>query len=478
VRNVPLYPTFSESIPKDRVHHLVQLLTRQHHGHKRIFDCLHNGALKTITHLRGLAGLHAIHVQCSMPLDLVYRPTKFQGLGIHNPWATQLIEHIQVILRHCTRPTPTVTLLRSNMENLVLELGSATTPFWQLNYHDWNILATDSWITLTWKDLHDSPLSLKGPLTMTPAQRHHEQFLMDVFMTHHLTPAQLISLNNTRMYKQVIRTSDISSADGFSILPMIFTNSPPTHPSPFEWPCCSRPTDNDITLWIDTIQSCFLPPHAAHRRLTLPLGLFYHSESLYWLWWYSASHNLLYYTIDSDWTVWQPTGQPRKYHQSPLIAMALPPDAVQATTNHQVPDLTARLVSTGAANPPPLIPPSITVQDHIQALPPGLRWAIDYVTAPTGTATIAQAIALCQCYAVTDASLKDLKGAAAFILVGPSDTGHITGVNTVPGPLKKGDSYRCKLSGIFGICRRVFLMASGQAVDTERFYRGTRSLVR
>jgi hypothetical protein len=88
---------------------------------------------------------------------------------------------------------------------------------------------------------------------------------------------------------------------------------------------------------------------------------------------------------------------------------------------------------------------------HIQALPPGLRWAIDYATAPTGTETIAQAIGLCQCYAVTDASLKDLIGSAAFILIGPTDIGQITGANTVPGSLKKGDSYRCELSGIFGI---------------------------
>jgi hypothetical protein len=237
-----------------------------------------------------------------MTLDLVYGPTKFQGLGIQDPWATQCIEHIQVILCHCTRPTPNGTLLQSNMKNLVLELSSAT-PFWQLNYHDWKMLATDSWITRTWKDLHNSLLSLKGPLTATPAQRHQHQFLMDVFMTHRLTPAQLNSLNNTRMYKQVIRTSDISSTDGFSILPSTFTYSHPTHPTPFEWPRCSQPTDHDITLWIDTIRSCFLPPHAAHRRLTLPLGLFYHSDSTYWLWWYSASHDLLYYTIDSDWTV-------------------------------------------------------------------------------------------------------------------------------------------------------------------------------
>jgi hypothetical protein len=104
---------------------------------------------------------------------------------------------------------------------------------------------------------------------------------MDIFMTHGLSPAQLISLNNTHMYKQVICTSNISSADGLSILPTTtFTNSPPTHPTPFEWPRCSRPTDNDITLWIDTIRSCYLPPHTTHRRLTIPLGLFYHSDSI------------------------------------------------------------------------------------------------------------------------------------------------------------------------------------------------------
>jgi hypothetical protein len=93
-----------------------------------------------------------------------------------------------------------------------------------------------------------------------------------------------------------------------------------------------------MTLWIDTIQSCFLPPHAAHRRLTLPLGLFYHSDAPYWLWWYSPALDLLYYSVDLEWTIWQPSGRLRKFLQSPLIATALPPDAVRATMAHRVPD--------------------------------------------------------------------------------------------------------------------------------------------
>ena len=70
-------------------------------------------------------GLHSVDVQKNLPRALVYAPLRYQGMGIADPWATQLIEHLHVILRHCTRPTINGRLLNSNMENLTLELGSA-----------------------------------------------------------------------------------------------------------------------------------------------------------------------------------------------------------------------------------------------------------------------------------------------------------------------------------------------------------------
>jgi hypothetical protein len=39
----------------------------------------------------------------------------------------------------------------------------------------------------------------------------------------------------------------------------------------------------------------------------------------------------------------------------------------------------------------------------------------------------------------------------AFVLEGQTNTGHIKGVNKTPGPIKEGDSLRCKISGIYEV---------------------------
>ena len=90
--------------------------------------------------------------------------------------------------------------------------------------------------------------------------------------------------------------------------------------------------------------------------------------------------------------------------------------------------------------------------DHLEALKPSEKWAINYIDIPSNTDAIAQAISSFQCYAVSDASLDEICcGTAAFTLVGPSDENAIRAVHKVPGPIKPGNSYRCELSGIFGI---------------------------
>jgi hypothetical protein len=46
--------------------------------------------------------LHSVHVQKKLRRVLVYSPLRYQGLGIADPWATQIIEHLHCILCHCT----------------------------------------------------------------------------------------------------------------------------------------------------------------------------------------------------------------------------------------------------------------------------------------------------------------------------------------------------------------------------------------
>ena len=83
-----------------------------------------------------------------MPRALVHGPLKYQGLGVDDLWAVQLVEHVHALMRHDGRRTITNQLLRSTIDDLVLELGSAT-PFWELTFSHYAHMATPSWVTTT-----------------------------------------------------------------------------------------------------------------------------------------------------------------------------------------------------------------------------------------------------------------------------------------------------------------------------------------
>ena len=72
-------------------------------------------------------GLQSVRIQHRLPRALVYAPLKYQGVGLRDPWATQLISHLHVFLRHSFFPSIPGTLLRTNLEDLTMELGSLWT---------------------------------------------------------------------------------------------------------------------------------------------------------------------------------------------------------------------------------------------------------------------------------------------------------------------------------------------------------------
>jgi hypothetical protein len=397
--------------------------------------------------------LASVRVQRNLARVLVYGPNRYECLGINDPWAIKLILHLQCILRHCSRGTVTSMWLHATMEDLTLELGSAT-PFWQLDYTTWHYLATPSWIKDTWGDLHSSDLTLKGPMALIKPQRTNDVFLMDSFVARGLPPEELVWLNEVRMYKQVTRLSDITSADGTLLLETFLSNTPPTHPTPFNWPRCHRPRPNQFSLWKSTIKACFIAPHAQHSRLTSPLGPWSTTADPHWDWWFSSSENRLYRRRSPDnFELWLPVQVVySRPHFSPSTSFlpALPHDAIRATVSGS--NYRCALLNTGGTTPSLPPPALLTLDDHVAALSDEERWALEYVDAPTGTAHIATAISSNHCFAVSDASLDSAQcGTAAFTFVGPTDANAIRAVHPVPGPIRDGNSYRCELSGMYGI---------------------------
>ena len=81
---------------------------------------------------------------------------------------------------------------------------------------------------------------------------------------------------------------------------------------------------------------------------------------------------------------------------------------------------------------------------------PSAKWAVQSLDCQDNGLRVAQAIRDGKAVTVSDGSLKLCFGTSAFIIAGEDDTHPIRAVNVVPGPIKKGDSHRCKLAGLYG----------------------------
>ena len=109
------------------------------------------------------AALRKCRIQNRLPWKLVYDTLRARGLGLKDPFITQLIQHLQAILRHANRDTPSQVLHQENMELVQLHIGS-TRNFWELPFKQYGCLAPKGWMKHTWECLDSTLLSLLGPL--------------------------------------------------------------------------------------------------------------------------------------------------------------------------------------------------------------------------------------------------------------------------------------------------------------------------
>ena len=400
------------------------------------------------------AALPKAGIQRHMPRAIVHGSHNVQGHEVHHPAATQTIQHVQAIMRHGVRMTMTGPLLRSLMEEHILEVGSST-PFWQLPYDKWGPLCTWTWMMHTWKDLWQAGMTLCGPLQAIPLLRLHDACLMDVFMSLDcFSHKELRTLRDCRMHLEVTRVSDVATADGTAIHFDSWQGKKLDRGSPYEWPRSYRPGWEAWETWRKALKTLMLP-HARHRKLAQPLGAWHKRWDEDWVWWFSPSTNNVYQHQDSRWTLWIPNA--RHYLPSNALPCPVPRDIVRVDVSK------SRLqnyvtLQRSETHFPGLHPNSLldegakgNVYDILQDLPSSLQWAVYRSSIPNNGAVIAEAIRAGTAVAVSDASLKAEFGTSAFVLEGDSCIDRITGVNIVPGPIQEGDSYRCELAGLTGI---------------------------
>jgi hypothetical protein len=157
---------------------------------------------------------------------------------------------------------------------------------------------------------------------------------MDAIVAMGQADDDLQSLNDMRMYKKVVRLSDITSADGTTILEQFLDRSAPTQPSAHDWPRCDCPSPNQAAFWKRTILDCF----ANHfRTLVHPLGDWPHDDPPeLWEWWHSPALHCIYQSVNGAWMTWTSLGilygRPI-FLQSLTASPTLPIDAVRSSVS-------------------------------------------------------------------------------------------------------------------------------------------------
>lgn len=84
----------------------------------------------------------------------VFSPLRYQGLGLPHPYVTQVLHHLQTILKHLSISTQALPYLRAVLEGHRLESGTSYELF-QQDYQNTAILASDTWVKKVWKEMDE-----------------------------------------------------------------------------------------------------------------------------------------------------------------------------------------------------------------------------------------------------------------------------------------------------------------------------------
>jgi hypothetical protein len=395
-------------------------------------------------------------IQRRLPRALVHGSYRTRGLNLPNLYWVQLIQHIQSILRHMHRDTPSRDMHEENMDLVQFHIGSTVT-FWELPFEEYGSLAPDGWMKQTWQALSQTTLTLKGSDLGLPNERITDVSLMDAFVAQGYSEETLRILNECRFWLAASHLSHITTACGQRVDAQCWQGKRHTADMRPRLIHTYRPTTKNWELWQEKIRDTFLFPGVTHLRLRQALGPWIQSTSPTWRWWKHPASQTLYERHDNGtWRRW--TRLPRrsdhdKFRNPTQIDKEWLPNNLRRASVHRPKRSTyVTVTSTGEALPQEVTETHpTTLQREIDQLPPTATWALKHLSIPDDGAHIAEAITTHTAIAVSDGGLKMGLGTAAFVIESRNSTGRIQGVNKVPGPIKEGDSHRCEVSGLYAV---------------------------
>jgi hypothetical protein len=202
-----------------------------------------------------------------MPREVVYAPTRFQGIGIRHLFDIQGSDSTRLLLQELNNEDSTTQhMLISLMDAIQLEAGIGK-PIMEdcrsLDYIEWG------WIP----SIRDYLQHINGQIMLgrrkEPTYRDHDTYLMDSLYLREITQRERIYINRCRIYQQVALLSDIATVAGLQINKAWFypTTEKPSR-STLKWPIQNQPSRVAWVAWENFLKSF----QTENGKLRKPLG--------------------------------------------------------------------------------------------------------------------------------------------------------------------------------------------------------------
>jgi hypothetical protein len=239
---------------------------------------------------------------------VIFAPKLSQGLGIIHPFHNQELEHLAVILYHCTHHTLTGDLIQQSWESFRLELGMPGN-LTDFNYALWGECITSSWLKTVWKYCREHSIQITDRFATLTKSRVNDKFLMHTFMLQGYSSKELRLLNQVRNFLRAVTLADITTADGRSLAPGILEGTYlAQRMDKYSWP--RQPTQLSkahTELWSAAVQKCFTQAPYTISKLRIPLGNWLEDPTHAWPWFVRPQGGELYEREGTRWREYQST---------------------------------------------------------------------------------------------------------------------------------------------------------------------------
>ena len=256
-----------------------------------------NGQLKDKLRKLDFEALSLLGVNKHVRVQWRTIPREFGGIGLYSLEVEQTIGWINMILQHYNVNNTLGQKCRMSLECLQLEIGCAGNPL-EEKFAQVGHLATNGWWKAVWERSEDFKFNLVLDYPTQPFPRERDQTLISVFLSAHVSKAELRILNRCRIALRSIFLSDITRVCGRRLEPWAY-NPTPTYgrESKFTFPR-EYPSAEDWRTW-KSFWTGWL-----HRDSTypLPLGKWINGSHQKWTWFHDPRTDNLIEIRSGHWT--------------------------------------------------------------------------------------------------------------------------------------------------------------------------------